>query len=58
MFDLVRQSFQAGWYTAADVKMFVMAKMITKDEYKRITGQEYDQLQQPTTGAGNQPQPA
>lgn len=42
MFDLVQQSYQAGWYMLDNVKTFVLANMITKDEYKQITGQDYD----------------
>lgn len=42
MFDLVKQSYQDGWYTLDNVKTFVLANMITKDEYKQITGQDYD----------------
>lgn len=45
MFSLVQQSYQAGWYTLDNVKTFVLASMITKDEYKQITGQDYDQPQ-------------
>lgn len=46
MFSLVQQSYQAGWYTLDNVRTFVLANMITKDEYKEITGQDYDQPQQ------------
>lgn len=42
MFSLVQQSYQSGWYTLDNVKTFVVANMITKDEYKQITGQGYD----------------
>lgn len=42
MFDLVKQSYQAGWYTLDDVKTFVVANMITKEDYKTVTGQDYD----------------
>lgn len=42
MFSLVQQSYQAGWYTLDNVKTFVIAGMITKEEYKQITGQDYD----------------
>lgn len=42
MFELVKQSYQAGWYTLDNVKTFVAANMITKDEYKQITGVDYD----------------
>ena len=44
MFDLVQQSYQTGWYTLDNVKRFVVANMITKDEYKQITGQEYGRV--------------
>ena len=45
MFDLVKQSYQAGWYTLDNVKTFVLANKITKDEYKQITGQDCNQPQ-------------
>ena len=47
MFSLVQQSYQAGWYTLDNVKTFVIANMITKDEYKQITGQDYDAVAEP-----------
>ncbi|WP_434437983.1 XkdX family protein [Limosilactobacillus fermentum] len=47
MFDLVKQSYQAGWYTIDNVKTFVIANMITKDEYKQIIGQDYDAVTTP-----------
>ncbi|MDN4848266.1 XkdX family protein [Ligilactobacillus salivarius] len=42
MFSLVKQSYEAGWYTLDNVKTFVQARMITQDEYKEITGVDYD----------------
>lgn len=42
MLNLVEQSYNAGWYTLDNVKTFVIAGMITKEEYKQITGQDYD----------------
>lgn len=50
MFSLVQSSYQAGWYTIDNVKTFVIANMITKDEYKQIIGHDYD--------AATTPQPA
>ena len=47
MFDLVKQSYQVGWYTLDNVKTFVLANIITKDEYKLVTGQDYDAVTQP-----------
>lgn len=41
MFSLVQQSYQEGWYTIDNVKTFVQARMITQDDYKTITGQDY-----------------
>ena len=41
MFDLVKLSYQNGWYTLDNVKTFVMANMISQDQYKQITGQDY-----------------
>lgn len=43
MLNLVEQSYNAGWYTLDNVKTFVIAGMITKEEYKQITSQDYDQ---------------
>lgn len=42
MAELVRQSYANGWYTVSDVATFVAAGFLTKDEYKQITGQDYD----------------
>ncbi|MCC4517912.1 XkdX family protein [Limosilactobacillus reuteri] len=42
MFDLVQQSYRAGWYTLDNVRTFVLANMITEDEYKTVTGQDYN----------------
>lgn len=47
MFDLVKQSYKVGWYTLDNVKTFVLANMLTKDEYKQITGQDYDAVAEP-----------
>lgn len=47
MFSLVQQSYQTGWYTIDNVKTFVMANMITKDEYRQIIGQDYDAVATP-----------
>lgn len=41
MFSLIKQSYKYKWYTLDDVKTFVQVSMITKDEYKQITGQDY-----------------
>ena len=42
MFSLVQFSYQVGWYTLDNVKTFVLAGMISKDDYKTITRQDYD----------------
>lgn len=47
MFSLIKQSYKYKWYTLDDVKTFVQVSMITKDEYKRITGQDYDAVATP-----------
>lgn len=47
MLNLVEQSYNAGWYTLDNVKTFVIAGMITKEEYKQITGQDYDTATEP-----------
>lgn len=47
MLNLVEQSYNAGWYTLDNVKTFVIAGMITKEEYKQITGQDYDTVTEP-----------
>lgn len=42
MFSIVQQSYQVGWYTLDNVKTFVLANMISEDEYRQITGKDYD----------------
>ena len=47
MFSLIKQSYKYKWYTLDDVKTFVQVSIITKDEYKQITGQDYDIVADP-----------
>lgn len=38
---LITRYYQAGYYTDAQVAVFVVKSKITADEYKAITGQDY-----------------
>ena len=40
-FKLVFDYYKAGYYTADQVKVFVVKGKITADEYEQITGQAY-----------------
>ncbi|MCS9983695.1 XkdX family protein [Weissella paramesenteroides] len=41
MFDIVKYMFGLKLYTVEDVKIFVKAGMISSDEYKLITDEQY-----------------
>lgn len=41
MVDIAKQWFSMGVTTADDLTYWVKAEAITKDDYKTITGQEY-----------------
>lgn len=47
MFSLIKQSFKNKWYMVEDVRTFVQIRILTKDEYKQITGQDYDIVADP-----------
>lgn len=38
---IIGDYFKLGLYTTDQVKVFVVAKWITSDDYKTITGQDY-----------------
>jgi len=40
--DIVKQNFERGLWSEAQVKLSVKAKIITKEEYKEITGKNYE----------------
>ena len=40
-FYMVKKYYNSGRYTKEQVKIFVKAKMITKEEYQEITGEPY-----------------
>lgn len=40
-FDTVEEYYKDGLYSKYDVKVFVVAKMITEEEYEKITGDKY-----------------
>lgn len=42
MFKIVKRYFERGIYNASDVATFVKAGKLTADEYKQITGQDYE----------------
>lgn len=44
MFKIVKRYYDKGIYSNSDVAKFVAAKKLTEDEYKEITGEEYEQL--------------
>jgi len=41
MFNTIKRYYEDGTYTKANLRTFVKAKAITKDEYKLITGEDY-----------------
>lgn len=42
-YNSVKEYYDMGFYTNANVKIFVIANMISTDDYKKITGEEYAQ---------------
>lgn len=40
-FEKVERYYKAGYYTNDQVKIFVVSKKITEEEYKSITGENY-----------------
>lgn len=42
MFKTVKRYYDTGRYSKEDVKKFVVAGKLTKEEYKEITGDDYD----------------
>ena len=44
MFNIVKRYFDRGIYSVEDVKKFVSANKLTIDEYKQITGSNYEAL--------------
>lgn len=40
-FTSVKRYYEMGFYTNENVKVFVVANMITAEDYKSITGEEY-----------------
>lgn len=41
-FNIVKRHFDRGNYTEDDVRVFVQAEMLTEDQYKEITGEDYE----------------
>lgn len=41
MFETIKRYYNDGRYTKANLRTFVKAKAITKEEYKLITGEDY-----------------
>lgn len=48
MFKLVKRYYEKGYYTVDDVKKFVIAGKITEEEFKEITGVDYNESQDST----------
>jgi uncharacterized XkdX family phage protein len=42
MFNSIKKYYEQERYANEQVKVFVMAKWITEEEYKLITGENYD----------------
>ena len=41
-FEKVQRYYIKGYYTNDDVKIFVKGNKITEEQYKEITGEDYD----------------
>ncbi|WP_072060837.1 XkdX family protein [Clostridium novyi] len=41
MYKFIKEYFDLKLYTIEDVKVFVVARWITEEEFKTITGTEY-----------------
>lgn len=44
-FNTINGYYQEGLYNEANLRTFVEAKMITTEEFTKITGKEYEQVQ-------------
>lgn len=42
MFNSIKRYYDMGKYTNEQVKIFVMANWITAEQYKEITGENYE----------------
>lgn len=42
MYDVIKRYFDRGNYDADDVRKFVKAGKITPEEFKEITGEDYE----------------
>lgn len=42
MFDMIKRYYNKNLYSIEDMKTFVVAKMITAEEFKVITNQNYN----------------
>lgn len=40
-YNSVKEYYDMGFYTNDNVKVFVVANMITPEDYKKITGEDY-----------------
>ena len=40
-FEYIKEYYNMGFYTNENVKVFVMAGMITEEDYKAITGEKH-----------------
>lgn len=41
MYIYIKQYFEMGLYALEDMKVFVVSAMITADQFKEITGEDY-----------------
>lgn len=42
MFERIKKWYQKGIYTKANVALYVRAGIITPEQYKEITGEDYE----------------
>lgn len=40
-YSIVKKFYEMGIYTSENVKIFVLARDITEEQYKEITGKDY-----------------
>lgn len=41
-YETIKRNYDSGFYTKKILRLLVSRKLLTKDEYREITGEEYD----------------
>lgn len=41
-YEMIKRNYDSGFYTKKILKLLVSRKLLTKDEYKQITGEAYE----------------